>query len=223
VNGSPVPEPLTISLTEPKVALVEGKDEVNVLRFLLAHLGIADVQLFEVGGRNKLSERFPTFAKHPDLSKVNSYLVIQDADADANAAFNRVCHVLKSNGQPVPPAVGAFTTTTPRVGVFICPGGGAPGMLEDVYLNTYVAHPLTAHVTNYFAAIQAMTAGLDEAALATLRPFDKRPKNMPKAKARAFLAAAEDDVRSLGLAAEMGYWKFDHAALAPLTQALQAL
>jgi len=53
--------------------------------------------------------------------------------------------------------------------------------------------------------------------------IDYLPKNMTKSKALAFLASRYEEVKSIGIAAEKGYWDFSHPAFTNLIAFLRQL
>ena len=64
----------------PVVLLVEGKDEVNLFKALLRHMGMSpevDIQLKEVGGKDKFRNEFPAFLNDPNFSLVKAYAIVR--------------------------------------------------------------------------------------------------------------------------------------------------
>lgn len=200
--------------TERKVLLVEGRDEELFLQAMLKHLGIRDVQTFEVGGKDQFHVKFPGILGTTGFDGVTLYGVVRDAEDDADATFASVCGMLRKHHEPVPQQPMQFETNGRRtVGVFIMPGNAKSGMLEDLCFASVENHPVAKEAIIYIGALEVVlpvrtSAHSDEAICF--------PKCRPKAKAKAFMAGLEQDVYNVGRAAEKGYWDFDHAAMADL-------
>lgn len=209
----------------PKLLLVEGKDEENFFRVMLSHMGIHDVQPWEVGGKQQFASKFPGILVATGFEQVEKYAIIRDAEDDSIAAFQSVRDLLERHEQACPEKPGEFAAGSagqPAVGVYIMPGGGRSGMLEDLCLATVSGHPVIRCVHSY---MECLRASLQK------KPSDEQrhpappyyPANPTKTSALAFLAGLYHDVRSVGVAALKGYWNFDHAALNDLRSFLAAL
>jgi hypothetical protein len=67
-------------ITRSRVLLVEGKDEVNFFIALLKHMGIGDdVQVLEVGGKDKFPDELPAFLNDPGFPRVRVYAIVREA------------------------------------------------------------------------------------------------------------------------------------------------
>jgi hypothetical protein len=129
--------------TKPKIVLVEGKDEESVIGSIAKRAGRADIEAREVGGKNQLGNKFgPAVMQSSFRSVAKSLGVIQDANGDAPAAFQRVTNLLKQHKLPCPDASGQFGNGgNLRVGVLILPGDGSNGYLEDLFLASFAGTP----------------------------------------------------------------------------------
>lgn len=199
----------------PVVLLVEGRDEVNFFDSLLRHIQIipgVDIQLKEVGGKDKFRYELPAFLNDPKFSLVRSYAIIRDADNNAVDALNSVQKLLKNYSQPCPAKHACFASSdnnTLTVGVYIMPGDPT-GMLEDLCLRSVREHPIIPHVKSFMEQVQ-QTMGKDA------------PKNQSKATVQAFLSGMRNTVSSLGIAAQHRYWPFDNGAFGSLRSFLEQL
>jgi hypothetical protein len=204
--------PLSPSTPQPisqrKILLGEGSEEVFFFIALLKHLNIADVQVEHYGGKNNLRNFLATLLRRPGFSNLVSVAVTRDADDDAKAAFQSVNSALDSVSLSKPNASGVFTSGQPRVGVFILPDGQANGMLEDLCLASVIADIAMPCVDQFFLCVE--NAG-------------RKPNNLSKARTRAWLASQIQPDKRLGEAAQAGYWDFNHPAFDPLKQFLQQL
>lgn len=206
------------NIQKEKVLFVEGKDEVGVFEVLLQRIGINDIQIISSGGNIQFKNLFPSIIKSPDFSDVVSYGIIQDADVDCGAALKRIQHVLDRCQEPVPTQVNKFVERNGRkVGVYLMPGNGAPGMLEDLYLATLEGAPVLECVNVCISELAEACSSTSERGQFTL------PANLAKARALGTFMATSEPLNCLGLAARAGYWNFDHGAMADVTDFLRGI
>ncbi len=205
------------------VLLVEGNDEVYFFQAFLKHIGIADVQVIEIGGKDKFKSELPAFIVDPGFSEVKAFAVIRDADNDMDSAINSVSGVLERNDQPSPKKHAMFAADKRRKsGIFIIPGNADEGMLEGLCLKTVENHPVLECVSFYIECLEKKLEPYD--------PGEKKesgkiyfPKNLAKAKAHSFLAGMHDFKSSVGIAAKKGYWNLDSPHLNDLKSFLEIL
>lgn len=210
-------------ITDAKFLLVEGQDEVKFFEALLKHLNLKGIQIYEVGGKDNLHKKFPAFLRDPHIYQVTAYAIIRDADANRASAFESIKRLLQSQGQPCPATWNDFAVTDSlKVGIFIMPGNAETGMLESLCLQTIANHPIMPCVESF---MQCLEDNLERKL--TDEPKDRGkayyPKNEEKARMHIFLSARHEVTTSIGLAAQRGYWSFDHEALADLRSFLQQL
>ena len=201
-------------LSASKVLLVEGKDEFFFFEELLRYFMLDaqfDMQPREVGGKDKFPKEFPAFLNDPNFHKVTAYAIIRDADTNSKAALASAQNLLKKYNQPYPKAHGEIASNgIVKVGLFIMPGNGSKGMLEDLCLQVVKDHPIMPYVEDFIGNLKNIT---------TIR----LPKNESKAKLQAFLAGMPVTVANVGLAAKKGYWAFDHESFSELQSFLNRL
>lgn len=176
--------------SKEKAVFVEGIDEVNVIESILRQLGIDDVDVLDVGGKDKLAANFENALQSPGFKKnVRSFAIIQDADRDPKGAFERVRSVLAEHKFLAPTAVGTFVESgNYKVGILVLPGGDRGGYLEDLFLDAYNGTPVRTCVENF--------ARCSEVAGCTA--FDT------KRRSHALLAALDAPEPRLGRAFESG-------------------
>lgn len=194
--------------TKTRLQAVEGEDEINFFKKLLEHIGIFDsVDIRQSGGKDKFKDLMKAFTITRGFRGIEMIAVIRDADENANNAFRSVTGTLEKIGFKSPDEPGQFSKGMPAVGVFIIPDNSSKGMLEDLCLDTVKDHKAMKCVDDFIACTQELK---------------ERPKNIPKAKVQAFLAAKPTIVRSVGLGAQKGYWNFKsekmHSLIAFLNQ-----
>lgn len=142
----------------PYVLFVEGLDEVNVFTAILTQAGLTDVDVRDVGGKERLRHQLPVAVKQSSFAKVKAIGVVQDADDSEQSTFASICSVLKACQLPQPKTVGAFVTVDGRrIGALVLPGNGRQGYLEDLFLEASSGLPEYACVDSFVAAIREAT------------------------------------------------------------------
>jgi len=101
----PLPQP-TKPLTQPRVLIGEGWDEVNFFAALVAGLNLTDIQVEEYGGKSNLSKYLKEFQVRPGHQSVIALGITGDADGGVVQAFQSVSTLLTNNNLPAPAAAG---------------------------------------------------------------------------------------------------------------------
>jgi hypothetical protein len=128
--------------------LVEGRDTQVFVERLLAHLGLRNdfntiafdavagedepPQVADFGGVSQLRATLKVVANDPAFGMVRDIAIVRDAEGSAVAAWQSVQSAITAAGLVPPVAAGAYGGGTPRVGVFLLPGGARGGMLETL-------------------------------------------------------------------------------------------
>jgi hypothetical protein len=233
-------------ITEPKLLLVEGKDEVKFFTQLVSDLDLVGIQVRAVGGKARFRDRLNALLKGPGHDRVTSLGIVRDADKNPQGAFDSICGALRALGLPIPPAPLQPVGDSPQITVMILPDKDSEGMLEDLCLASVVGDPAMACVEAYFACLEDQI------------DLDDLPNNPAKARMRAFLSAMEwceeayfeslqEHLRihppenptvaqvhtilssrykpdlDLGIAAQKGYWPLDDPIFADVKQFLRSL
>ncbi len=190
------------------VVFVEGDDEGNVFTSILSDINIADIEIFPIGGKNKLAAQFKSAVMTPGFSKVRAFGIVQDADDDSAAALDRVRDVLAKNKFIAPKSSGTVVQSGERkVGILVLPGGDRTGYLEDLFLDAHKGTPVGACVENFATCSEA----------AGCKPFDS------KRRAYAFLAALDAPESRLGKAFESGKVNGTHSSFDVIRDFLKRL
>ncbi len=215
---------MNITIEKDHLLLVEGKDEIGFFQALLKHIDVQDdIQIIEVGGKDKFKNEFPALLISPDFPAVKKYGIVRDADDNADNTFQSVKGLLTQHNQPTPKAPGeVISSNDVTTGVFIMPGNAEEGMLEDLCLSTVAHHPVSACVDEYIACLHKNLEHEKENI-----PKDPHkhyfPKNEAKAKMHVFLAGMNKFVPSLGIAAKKGYFNFNSEIFNDIKVFLQKL
>nr|VFK16698.1 MAG: hypothetical protein BECKLPF1236B_GA0070989_11008 [Candidatus Kentron sp. LPFa] len=206
-----------LKIESHRLLLVEGKDECSFFEVLLKQLGIEDVQLVDIGGKDKFKRKFPPLYNTREFQDVHSLGIVRDAeDKAADAAFSSICSILEKYPLPMPNApstvIGGKNQQRKdiRIGVFIMPNNADQGMLEDLCLKSARTEPVFACVEQYMDCLSAL-------------PENDQPRNPSKAKVQAYLATRKEIANSLGVGARKGYWDFEHHCFGDIKGFLRAL
>jgi len=236
-------------ITKPKLLFVEGRDEVHFFTKLAADLGLSDdIQIEELGGKAKPSAGIDAWMTAPGHEIITSVGVIIDADGDPSAAFQSVCRALEEVGLPRPTAVEqAVSDGNHQVVVMILPDGVKEGMLEDLCLESVADDPAMLCVDEYFECLEGrletfprnpskarVRAFLTSKELLEEAHFEHLQRDLSEllpefpdapsvAKVHAFLASRYKPNLDLGIAAEAGYWPFDHPSFERVRDFLSTL
>ncbi len=236
------------AIAKPKLLLVEGKDEVNFFSALLVDLSLGDIQVQGVGGKSRLRDRLKVVVRGPSHEIITSVGIVRDADENPNGAFDSIRGALQAAGLPFPTApLQPVVKDGLQVMVMILPDGKTPGMLEDLCLESVKETPAMLCVDEYFqclkerleqlpgnltkARVRAFLASMEWLQDAHFEYLQKHvgeylpdlPEAPSVAQAHAFLASRYKPNLDLGVAAQAGYWPFDHPAFVQAKQFLQML
>lgn len=192
-------------IEKEKLLAVEGADEVNFFKVLLKHIGIEDVDIRDVAGKEQYKEKLPILIRTSGFEKVKILGITRDADRNAEGAYESLVNTLKDIGLSVPETVNFFTEGKPRVGIYILPGNNRNGELETLCLETVEDNPAMECVDKFIECAKKLK---------------DKPKNIHKAQSQAFLAAMPKIANSIGLGAQKNYWDFDSDVLDELKKFL---
>jgi hypothetical protein len=235
------------AITQPKVLLVEGKDERYLFTRLITDLALTNIEVRDIGGKTKFRDRLEALMKISGHENITSVGILRDADTNPDGAFQSVCDALQKAGLPRPIAPLQPVGDAPQVTIMILPGGESPGMLEDVCLESVVDDPAMPCVDEFFQClgeqIKALPRNLAKARVRAFlasrewleashfehlqKQMDEHLADLPQApstaKIHTFLASKYKPNLDLGVAAQAGYWPFDHPAFAQVKQFLKML
>lgn len=204
---------LPLKLQKRKLLLVEGRDEEEFFGGLLRYLAIDDIQVIPVGGKHQFADKLQGLIKDADFPEIVSMGIVRDADDDPKATFQSICDALKQAHMPVPKKVTtkAARKGFPEVIVMILPDANERGALEDICLAAVNDDKANTCVAQYFSCLKEQGVS------------GPKPKGLNKSRVRVFLSSKEDPTLSLGIAAQRGYWPFDHKVFADVKTFLKSL
>lgn len=188
-----------------RLLFVEGRDEVNFFNALLKNMGIASIEVVNVGGKFDFKKKLRIQAARPDFKSLTSIGIVRDADDNAQNTFISIRDALTEVNLPVPTMPLVSTQTVPRVTVMIMPpeNVGTNRMLEDLCFAAVANDPAVACVDDYLACLQTQGIELSQHIIA-------------KAKIHAFLASRTEPDKRLGEAALAGYFPWQSPIFDPV-------
>jgi hypothetical protein len=190
------------SPSSPHLLLVEGKDDAIFFKSIMEHIGLDEIEIWNIEGTSQLRMRLNVLKMDPAFnSNVTSLGIIRDADSDPESALRSVKDALRVSGFAVPDQSFVSAGSRPTVTFMILPND-SPGMLESVCLKSIESDPAMACVDRYFECLKT-TCQIE-------------PMNIYKAKVQAFLASRRKVGLDLRRAAQAGYWPFDHDTFGPI-------
>lgn len=120
-----------------KILLVEGNDEVIFFEKLKS-LFEFDYEVSDGGGKDNLRNKIQSLLTRTGDDFPESLGIVRDADEDAGSAFQSVKSAIENTkGVDVkaPAKINTWNTgCITKIGVFILPGDGSSGALEDLLL-----------------------------------------------------------------------------------------
>ena len=210
-----------VSIDYPVQLLVEGKDPCHFFEKFVAHLSLAGVQVQNFRGVNELRGFLEGFVRVPDFGRVEKIGIVRDAERrvdregqvatqppSAMSAFDSVRSSLRHVGLPVPRRPAEGVGTEPTVNVFILPGDEDDGMLETLLCKTFADTAVDRCINEFLQCAKESGS-----------PIQRRDK----ARAHAYLTTKPHPHVSVGVAAQKGYWDFDHEAFEGVRRFLTSL
>ena len=209
------------SIRQPVQLVVEGKDAFNFFGAFIEDLELANVQVQNFGGVTDLNGFLDAFVRAPGFAGVRSIGIVRDAERRAEddrpreaqpspawSAFQSVQSSLRRFELPVPDRPTERVGTDCTVSVFVLPGDTNEGMLETLLCGTFANTEVDRCIDAFFRC----TANSGD------------PVQHPeKARAHAYLTTMPHPHVSVGVAAQKGYWDFDHEVFDGVRRFLRSL
>jgi hypothetical protein len=178
-----------------QVLVVEGYSDLLFYAEALEYVHQNDkVFIKQVNGRADLDQKLKSFINPGLLAKKTHIGVIVDADKSAQGAGHRFSSALKVlTKQEV--SDGQWSGGIPHIGLWIAPGAGNPGEIENLVWDAWSSDPANAGPK---ACIDSFVACMDKNGLHSMSPAkgligsllaiknDEDPRLGPGARARAF-------------------------------------
>jgi len=177
------------------VLCVEGYSDLLFVAEFLEDVKRPRVYIQEFNGRQDMALKLEAFLTPQLLADKAAIGVIVDADASAQAAFQRFQQVLKKLTGKEVPASGEWTGTTPSIGLLVVPDAATAGELETLVWRSWSADRGNQPVASCIAAFETCLAksgvaprSPDKARISALLAFknDEDPRLGPGARAKVF-------------------------------------
>lgn len=200
-----------VEIKSNRILAVEGKDECNFFKALLNYENIKNVQIIDIGGKDKFKKELPILINLEGFFDVHTLGFIRDAEQNqATSAFKSICSILQNNNLPAPQQSNTvFTHQNLAIGIFIMPNNVDEGMLEDLCLESIKDKAVFECVNQYIECCS--------------QDDETIKSNNSKAKVQTYLASKKPIVNSLGVAATKGYWNFENNCFADIKLFLHSL
>jgi hypothetical protein len=194
-----------------KLVLCEGEDDKKVISGLCEANSIDGLEVQPYKGRDNLRAFVRALTKRPDFvrGEIESVGIVQDADQDGRAAWERVRDAVEAAFGVVLVEPAKPVGERPRIAGFVLARQGEDrGVLEDLCLTAVSQQAGYFCLEDYFRCLTEKTG---------------KQTFHPKAKFRAWMASQSDYDLRTGLAAEQGYVPYTNAAFDALRDFLRGL
>jgi hypothetical protein len=196
-------------LTQDRVVIAEGRDDVQLVEAVARQLGLAGLQVLAFDGVDNLRGYLKALPSVSGFAQVRSVGIVCDAEGNAQGRFQSVTDSLGAAGFPVPPDPLVPVQGPPKIVVLINPHEAPAGSLDDVCAES-------ARDDAAMPCVDAFISCLAQAGVPA-------PHNQAKTRAHAFIASRDRPNVSLGIALLRGYFPLAHAAFEPVRRLLRAL
>jgi len=191
-----------LEVVKRRLLLGEGADEKVLFERLLEKMGLhSEFQVESYGGKDSFGKFLSGLKGIRGFQDLDALLITRDADDSADRAFQSVVNTLRERSLPAPGQPGEVAPGKPTVGVYIVPGSGLDGQIEDLCLKSVAGDPAFPCIDAFFEC---------------LAKNGPRPSIPAKARLQAFLASRENPTPRIREAAQMGVWDFEHPAFESL-------
>ncbi|MCC7293554.1 MAG: hypothetical protein IT449_15960 [Phycisphaerales bacterium] len=190
-----------VTIVQPVLLLVEGKDCELFTRALVSHLKLGNIQIVNFGGVEELGQYLKTLSLSRRFETVKTIGILRDAERSAADARRSVEGSISAAGFK-------SKARSPRFQVFILPDNKSPGMLETLCWRSVKNDPFIPCV---------------EELLVCAEKHRVEVKNPDKTKTCAFLATRPDYKGLVGRAAQKGVWPWSSPAFEAIRKFLEGL
>lgn len=136
--------------------VVEGPEDRRFWNQYLPSAGKASIDVRETGGKNELRRFLRVLALASGFQDLEWIGIIQDADSDPRAAFDRIRGALGAAGLPVPAHPWSTTSSTPRVIAFVVPDENSPGDFESLLWRGLSGQTEATCIDDYLRCLQGV-------------------------------------------------------------------
>lgn len=178
-----------------KFIFVEGDDDFHFLCNLLEIMGVNDIFIEKINGKDNLKRALKAFSTLPLFENVKSLSVIIDADESFTNTERSIISIISEINIPTPRAHNEVAESGEmKVSFFIMPGNKENGAIEDLILKYASKKAVFKHVEEFFVKIKSNE---DE-----IKKHDEEygyPSNDKKAKMQVYLSCNQDSDSRIGV------------------------
>ena len=215
----------TFSIQQPKLIIVEGKDEQTCLEHWLKRWSFSAIQVLAVGGKDQIPQTVDLLRQLPNFSALSHLLILRDADANPRAAFDAVCSALNQANFVAPPDAWSWQPAhnqDPALCIAILPSISQVGALEELLLRTVAGDEVLKLTEKYIAdAYNFRQTNFNSNDPNSIVPPSEVHRG--KATALAYMVTRIADMREVGRAAQKDVWDWRHPALEPLRNIIEQM
>jgi hypothetical protein len=193
------------------VLLVEGIDDKSFFISLLTYMGIDNIRVEDIGGKNKYRESLNTLKKTGSFDNLEKLGIVLDADESYENTEQMICHGLRDHGFNAPSSSSILSIEndeSTKSSYFVMPKRGQKGSLEDLFISCNSDHCIMPVVND---------------AIEEFKKLDNPPKNISKSKVQVLLASFKDTPNSLSIASRKRLWEYDSESLVEVKTYLRML
>ena len=146
-----------MAVDKKKVILVEGKDDELFVKHLLNFIGINDIFIESINGKDKLTAHIKSLIKRDGFDDVTSIIILRDSDESYKSSSDSVNYSLRINGL-ITTDIKPFTINDQnnrKIGFGLFPGTDENGTLEDLCLKIFKTNSNNVMVKKYIEDFQA--------------------------------------------------------------------
>lgn len=144
------------SIEAHHLLLVEGSEDKQFWEQYLSGVKKSYIDVRETGGKDQLRRLLPTLVLASGFDKVSWLGVIQDADDNPRAAFDRITGALRLAGLSVPTRPWVTVSGSPDVVAFVVPDGSSSGDLETLLWRGLASQPEASCIEQYINCLESL-------------------------------------------------------------------
>jgi len=195
---------------QPRLLLVEGMDDVNIVAALAEARGVTGVQIESTQGKDGLRDDLIAWTLTDGFVDIEWLGILQDGDEHPDRRFESIAGQLRSRGLPVPESPWLRSAGLPTTFAAV--------IVNDTHGNDMEGIVLAALAERSSERMRCVDElfGCNELAGEPL------PRQRSKARIRGWLSTHEPPTMTLGYAAQRGMLPLDHSAFDQLANILSA-
>ena len=196
-----------------RVLAVKGHSDLVFFAECLEHVGKLDRTFIkDFNGKQDLIAKLETFVTPQLLAEKAMIGIVVDANGNAVGTFQSIQTTLATLTNQTVPSPGSWTSGSPRIGIFVCPGNNSAGEIESLVWSAWRGDEANAESAK---CIEDFISCMHQAGIQAQSP--------DKGRVSALLAIRNDDDPRLGPGARANVFNFDRPEFASLMRFLSEL